>query len=518
MRRLARPVLLMWLLASAACIVAVRRGSIEEILPGEVDSSRRVLSPMKAFLVDGSTVVYEHGGLVTPDSIAGVGMRYTPGMTDTLRVEQMPLDSVVGIEAFQGGFNGGASLLATLGASALAILGGSLLAVAIFGSCPTIYASPEQGGLLQSEAFSYSIAPLLEGRDLDALRVRPDADGVIRLELRNEALETHYINELQLVAVDHPADVRAIPDDQGLPIGIVGGEAPTGALDRDGTVVLAPLSADDGVTFASSPDRIRATSEIDDRDYIELNFDRPAGDEAVLTLRLRNSLLTTILFYDLMLDRAGAGAIDWIGRDLARIGSVVELGKWFQDAMGLRVQVPDGDDWKTVGRVPDTGPIAWEEIGVRVPVPESGPVRVRLSFFTDAWRIDRVALALPGELSRVTRMAPDRILQDGRPAEGSVLEDITRPDDRYVATHPGATAMLEFVPPEPAPAAAMGRSYLLSTQGYYTEWVRSEWIRSPGDAVTFEPGEDTVEALMRIWIDKKDAFEADFFASRIPVR
>jgi hypothetical protein len=51
--------------------------------------------------------------------------------------------------------------------------------------------------------------------------------------------------------------------------------------------------------------------------------------------------------------------------------------------------------------------------------------------------------------------------------------------------------------------------------------VRPSWIQeqSPTDRVaSFGPDNDTVEVLMDLWLEKKDAFEARFYASRIPVR
>jgi len=499
-----------------SCVWIVQGGSIERILPESMTTPQRVESPMKAFLLDGSTVVYERGGFITFDSVQGEGTRYAVGTLEPTSIGSIALDSVVGIEAFQGRVYGGASFLATVAATALGVVATAALMVAIFGSCPTFYGSAEQGGLLQAEAFSYSIAPLLEGRDLDALRVVPDADGVLRLELRNEALETHYINELDLVSVDHPPETRALPDDRGMPVAVRGEAQPRGAHDRDGTDVLSALTASDDHHFASSEERIRSASGLDDRDFIELTFDRPAGEEGVLVLQLRNSLLTTVLFYDMMLGRAGAGAVDWIGRDLSRIGTVAQLGRWFQDAMGLRVQVLRDGQWVEVGRVPDTGPIAWEEVGIRIPLPDSGPVRIRLSFFTDAWRIDRVSLGHPEEPTSTVRLPPARVEDERRLLPPDALALLAEPDERYLATYPGTSVMLEFDPPPVRPG--LGRSYLLSSQGYYTEWVRSEWIRNAERVETFEPGADTVETLMRLWLAKRQAFEEQFYSSRIPVR
>ena len=76
--------------------------------------------------------------------------------------------------------------------------------------------------------------------------------------------------------------------------------------------------------------------------------------------------------------------------------------------------------------------------------------------------------------------------------------------------------MLEFMPPPPEPGLA--RSYMLASQGYYSEWIRSDWIRNADQAVKFQPGDDTVETLMKLWLSKKDSFEAAFYSSRIPVQ
>lgn len=516
MRRLTNPLIVLGILLATACVTVIRSGSIDMIAPVDVRESRAIESPMKAFLLDGSMVVYQLGAEITTDSIIGPGMRHSLGLTDSMAVRAVSLDSLAGIEAFQGGTLVAASIVATLGFTALATVGTAAMAVAIFGSCPTFYASAEQGGVLQSEAFSYSIAPLLESRDLDALHVAPDADGIIRLELRNEALETHYINHLELLAVDHAPDALVIPDERGSPVALRSEAAPLAAIDREGRDVLNSLDISDDAAFASSTRRITSATGSDPNDYVELTFPRPEGQEGVLRLRLRNSLLNTVLFYDMMLGSAGAGAVDWIGQDMARIGSVVELGRWFQDAMGLRVDVHDGMGWVPAGRITDTGPIAWEEVGVRVPLGESNEVRVRLTFLTDAWRIDQASLGQSTEIARSHRVPIARMSSRGAPVDPDVLERLASPDEEYLTTHPASSAALEFDPP--LRIGDLGRSYLLASQGYYTEWIRPNWIREAKQPATFQPDDRTLETLMDLWLEKRDAFQSEFYDSRIPVR
>lgn len=516
--RRARRLILGLFLACAGCFTVFQSGSVERTKRLDLQLPRVVESPLKAFYTDGSTAVFPEGARITSDSIIGRGHLYALGLVDSRPVDALSLDSLVGIEAFQGETHVGASMLGSLGATALGTVATAALLVAIFGSCPTFYTSPEQGAELVAEGFSYSIAPLLEGRDLDAIYARPDADGVIRLELRNEALETHYINHLDLVAVDHRPGITVVPDDRGLPVGTGDRVKPLSAADRSGRSVLGALSRRDVAAFASDDGRIASATTDDPDDWIDLTFPRPPGgsDEAFVVFRLRNSLLTTVLFYDLMLGQAGVGALDWIGRDMARIGTVVELGRWFQESMGLKVEVRDGDGWRTVARVTDTGPIAWEDVAVRVPTGDEETVRVRVRFLTDAWRIDEVALAEVVGLDGWSRVGVSSIVDDGEPLDPDILARLESPDDDYLTTYPGTSVDLEFRPTAPEPG--LERSYLLATQGYYTEWVRPEWIHGTDAGRLFEPGEGVVEELMQLWASKKDDFEARFYASKVPVR
>lgn len=518
MNRFAKIPILAGAVFGVSCVTIVQSGSVRQFDPRMAADSVRgeVESPMKAFMLDGAIVVFEGGARVTTDSVRGRGVRYSMGLRDTVEVGSVPLDSMVGVEAFDGKMHGLTSFLVSVMATAVGVGGGVALAVAIFGSCPTFYALPEADGTLQAEAFSYSVSPLAEARDLDATSLVPGTDGVIRLELRNEALETHYINHLELIAVEHAPDVRVVVDDRESPLGVAGEIPPTRAVDRIGRDVREALESTDGMTFASAERRVRDASSSDHGDHLELTFPRPDADSAVVVLRLRNSLLTTVLFYDLMLSRAGIHAVDWIGQDLARIGPMVELGQWIQERMGLRVDVFDGREWVRAGRVSDTGPIAWEDVGVLVRVPSTDSLRIRLSFLTDAWRIDQVSLGGASPLSPPVRVSVARLEAGGELGGPEVLAQIANPDEEYLTTYPGNSARLDFEPPPPTNGLA--QSYLLSTQGYYTEWVRTEWMRRGGAGRVFRPDEHTIETLMAMWLDRKEEFEAEFHDSRIPVR
>jgi hypothetical protein len=290
------------------------------------------------------------------------------------------------------------------------------------------------------------------------------------------------------------------------------------ARDRTGRDVSGELAARDSVSFATHAGVLARAGVDDMHDHIELAIPRPAGrDSVAVVLRVRNSLLNTVLFYDMMLGSAGAKALDWLGSDLQRIGPAVQLGAWYSSRFGMWVTVDDGGVYRDVARVADTGPIAWKDIAVLVPVPADGDsMRIRLSFVMDEWRIDQARVALDAR-----RAEPRSIpLADVIGADDASIPDallrMAEPDELYVETGPGHRFTARFH----AGADPDGgtRTFLLSSQGFYTEWIRPDWVRVAQQPEPFTPGDATLLAALQRWHEVKPEFERRFYETRIPVR
>jgi hypothetical protein len=501
--------------ALGACLIRVRQVEVEPVVP--LGGGTRVGTPVKAHLLDGSTVLYAAGLTVHSDTLRGRGQRYDLRLRFQGPVDLVPLDSVAGMETFRTGINVPASMALSVPATALGALGVFAGLKAIFGSCPTIYADSAGTPVLEAESFSYSIAPLFETRDVDRLGVRPDARGEVRLEVRNEALETHYLNHLELLEVEHAADETVLPDAGMLPLAVRGLRAPASAVDRSGRDVRPVVDVADGRAYETAAALLASVDARDMRDHLDLVFPAPAGaDSAAVVLRLRNSLLTTILLYDVMLAAQGARALDWLGSEIGKVGSVLELGQWYNRHMGLRISVWEDGAYRQVARIGDTGPIAWKEVAAVVPVPPGDSLRVRLSFVADAWRIDRVALAAGVRRPEARAIPAGRATNaDGEPEPAALLH-LRSPDEQYLQTTPGQRFILHF--PTGAGEARGPRTYLLASQGYYSEWIRPDWVRTAAEARPFRPTDEMLLEAIGRWRSRKEPFEEEFYATRIPVR
>jgi hypothetical protein len=219
-----------------------------------------------------------------------------------------------------------------------------------------------------------------------------------------------------------------------------------------------------------------------------------------------------------MLSAQGPRSLDWLGNDMDMITSVMELSDFYARRMGLRVQVRTAAGYQTVGRVREVGPIAWSSEAIPVPVPpRRDSLRVRLSFVPDAWRIDQVALAGRVRRSDVQRHPVSTIrvdTQDTAPSD-SARTRLARPDHDYWVTLPTDRFWASF---EPGPDAdGTARSFFLAAQGYYTEWIRREWLRTSPREQGLSMSDDTLVDALRQWQRSRPEWEAKFHASKLPV-
>ena len=488
---------------------------IEDYAAGD---SVLVESPIRVHLSNGHTYLFPDGALFSPEEVQGAGQGFDLNLyeikNDSFVV--LSLEDVAAVEYLSQTTDAFASIAVSLISTSLAAIGTAGLLIAIFGSCPTVYVAEADtfSSTTEAELFANSIVPLFEMRDIDRLSATPDTAGIVRLQLRNEALETHYINHLELLEVQHDRDEVPVSHELGKML-ILGDVSPIPyAVDRSSRDLSAWLTDADSLFYSASPELMNSSADQDMFDYIDLAAGSSDSDSVALYLRLRNSLLTTVFMYDYMLDAQGANSIDWMANTLNSIGGAVKLGHFYEDYMGLEVQQWNGTDYQTVHRIEHVGPIAWDHVAIPFEPSPDDSVKLRLRFLKDAWRIDQAALATEIRWEDYNILPLKNVTGVQQEQATTIRQQLELPDESYFTTFPGQQFELTFQTLD-----TTGHStYFIAAQGYYIEWIRGSWIRDNVAGIPFSPSDTLLKDAFRTWNGVKDQFERDFFQSKIPVR
>ena len=339
---------------------------------------------------------------------------------------------------------------------------------ACFGSCPTFYDPDDPHGIL-AEGFSASIAPSLEDTDLDALpAIRPHGN-IVRLQMRNEALETHVVRWADLIAVPRPADRRVYAL---VGAGFVEGGAPIApdlCIAPEGNCLPAVTIVDRQERFSPAD-----SSDLAAREQVEIEFRSPAAadnERLGLVLVSRQSLLPTYIFYQ-TLAFMGARATEWLAafeRQPAEtrsevLGLIARLG-----AIEVELLTVDGR-WTRIGQVLETGPLASDTRVIPLPAYAAGPIRLRLTLTRGMWRIDQLGLVAFTPAAEPERLPPSTVLRDGEPDVQALHWLIDR--DAQLSTLPGDAYELVYRLPDTRTCY----EFFLESRGYYLEWMRNEWL------------------------------------------
>jgi hypothetical protein len=479
----------------------------------------RVSAPTKAHLNDGSLIIFKDGFTIGKNKISGTGMLYSIERVQIKTVYGVGLDTVAFMEYYVSQVEGNSVLAALLGPLVFAGgLANERIKKAIFGSCPTIYSHDGENYSLQAECFSYSICPLAEARDLDRIDGGQPHDNEYKLKITNEALETHYINQLTLKYIDHSTKYEAYPTDDQEIILFGPDNLVERAYDRNGTEITELVNRKDSIWFQSDSGALNKLTEQITEDWIELELRKPPeANQVILALRIRNTLLNTVLFYDVMLGSAGIKALDWMaGKNLNPVYAW-NFNRWYSSHFGLRVQIWNGREFETVQRFGDCGPIAWRQVAINLEIPDIRELRIRLAFLPDNWMIDWVGVSEPVDESPAVYQANCRSLnKTGREKTEIDPGLIIEADDAYLVTYPADVYQAVYQVAERNPDLI--RTYFLESQGYYIEWIRSKWFNSyKGEisATEFKLDDSTIIHTAQLWQSKKESFEQDFFSSKI---
>jgi hypothetical protein len=376
---------------------------------------------------------------------------------------------------------------------------------ACFGSCPTFYAFDGAKISLQAEGFSDSIAKVFEKTDIDSLYTVKPKSKKFKLIMTNDALETHAVKMVRLIAVPRLNGQRVYRWGDKY-YSAKNTTQPDICYSELGDC-LEKINAFDNLEYLSPTDSENLTT----KETIMLRF--PYKKEKTgLIISARNSLLNTFLFYQ-TLAYMGLSAGDWMMM-LNRLGKygikIVEDMRSYFGGVDIDVLNQKGK-WIRIGSFSEIGPIAKDVQIIVLPrdLPKNG-IQIRITMAKGNWKINYLALAELGGEVKPFRLKPVKIIRNSK-TDKKALE-LLNYEDKYLMTYPQDRYTIIFDLPD--------RNYelFLESRGYYYEWIRDRWLKEENQDKVFQVFFNTgvmMKNLAPIYKDIESNMEKIFWQSKI---
>ena len=432
---------------------------------------------LKAHMQSGDVCILADHWIVDPSGhfLSGIGERYDFNRNSKYSGPlNIPVDSVA---IFETNTKIEGSEVSRV--RALALLAGMDAALGIycltnykacFGSCPTFYLNDKAPlTYADAEGFSSAVTPSMEYADIDALNGMHVNNGSFAITMKNEALETHCVNNINILAYPLSSGERVYhtPDDAFF---LCKGSFPVSSAEAsEGNVTSLLDSADRKERFS-----LADSFNLNTREEVYLTFnDVKESSSLGLLLHFRQTLMTTYFIYS-ALSYMGDEVGDVLSRVERNHAMIKKLHNGIKEQLGdvdVYIWNPSGKRWVKQSGFYEVGPIAVNKQMMPLPNWAKGPhVRVKLILNKGLWRLDYAALTEIKQRVDPPSYSPSVVFNKGLPdtaARAALLSP-----DRHLVTMPGNEYKLLYdLPPYKG-----DYEIFLYSKGYYLEWIRPNWI------------------------------------------
>jgi len=494
---------------------------------GLVGTGQKITTPARVVLRDATVVLFPGGFTVQNNALQGQGEQcLLTGKRKPIQMLKFPLEDVAAITKYElqnsSGEISGSFFQGIFGTAVTTLSVYCLVCPkCCFGSCPTVYTFDGSKYNLEAELFSQCIAKKLEESDTDILTEPVPPDNLYKIRLTNEALETHYINQFTVFAAYRPKGTKVFSSNDGDPVLVGSVRPPNKVVSRSGRTVTGMVQSEDSLSYRSDDPTTAGLLTGDPMDWLDVTFDVPEGaTECRLVARLKNTLLSTVLLYNLVLASQGFRTLSWQDRMDSDEVYATMFRNVYQTFSGVTIKVLRDGEWIQTASIHDVGPLAWKTVTFVVPVDHAGEQTVRFQFVADNFMIDNIGIERTPPISQaplVEELKLVEVLDNSGKTRNDILPLVSQVDARYLVTDPGQSFRMGYsVPVKPGLEATV----FVKSRGYYTEWIRGKWVRENHADYTFDLFDlrGTLAQLGREWMEGKHEIESTFFETRIPLK
>lgn len=343
---------------------------------------------------------------------------------------------------------------------------------ACFGSCPTFYINEKDDfHYADAEGFSNAISPSLEYFDIDALNNQTISGNLFSITMKNEALETHCVNDVKLLAYPLKKGERVYQSPSNDFYLCENNYVLKQAIGNDGDITALLKDEDRQERFSLSDE-----NNLSSKEEIVLTFDDVKEVDGLgLILNFRQTLMTTYFIYS---------AMGYMGDEVGDIFAQLETNKKNKEKLkgGIKKELGNIDiyawnekkqEWEYQNGFYETGPIAINRQIIPLQnMYSNSNVKLKIVLNKGLWRIDYFALTNIQKEIDPLKIPASTILNKGR-IDNVALGKINNPDQHLISM-PGSEYKFNFILQD----EHVDYELFLYSKGYYLEWMRENWIKN----------------------------------------
>lgn len=343
------------------------------------------------------------------------------------------------------------------------------------GSCPYIYSWDGSDYKLEGEAFGTALGRALETQTSVVLKDIKPSNNKLKLKLTNERPETHFFNNIKLVAVETNMNEYVYADNHNLLCSVKKHKKIFRAFDRNKTEIT-DLFADDDIFWKSDLSSATIEANFEDQITVELK-DIDQVDSISLMISAINSEISLVGFNYLqrLLGDEIANFTNAAETDL----EVIDLLKKSLDRSALKVDIWNGTDWNYADLIyPEANQVEFKKL-VRLPVikTDNDVMKIRLRCLSDVWEINALSFD-DSPLNSLIIHQPE--LLDYQSDAPGYLYSIIEKDELYLKLLPGQSINLEYGTVRAPQNKKI--TYVVTAGGYLYEWIIDN-SAVPGDGI-----------------------------------
>jgi len=297
-----------------------------------------------------------------------------------------------------------------------------------------------------------------------------EPSGRSKILFGNELEELKSTDELKVMAVDHPAGVKVLPDVRGTMHTLSNPVAPRKAYDQRGRDILPLVSHNDKLFWASPEEERNPKKKEDLRGELIFEIPKPKGAKKAKLLVNATNTMWASDFAGLFLGIPGRNVLEPSFDSNAPDLAGGRARDWYrqEEFYKLRVWVETKNGWQPRQAIYGGGPFVPRDQVCMFDIGDvKGPtLRVKLMPPANFWMIDRLAVDFGKDLRlHVTEVALETAAAPGLESD-AVIAALAQADGSYLDL-PNQTDKVEITFLAPPPGPGLNRSVILRTVSRY---------------------------------------------------